>query len=41
MANSDGSLWDQLQWKRRLEVFGNHDEPLLAKGPGGEIDGVW
>ena len=41
MTNSDGSAWDQLQWRKCLEIFGNNDEPLLAKGPGGETDGVW
>lgn len=29
-----------LQWKRRLETFGPHDEPVLAAGPKGELDAV-
>ena len=29
-----------LEWKRRLEAFGPGDEPVLAAGPRGEIDGV-
>ncbi|KAI2630654.1 phosphoglycerate mutase-like protein [Hypoxylon sp. NC1633] len=29
-----------LEWKRRLETFGPRDEPVLAAGPAGELDGV-
>ncbi|KAI1074450.1 phosphoglycerate mutase-like protein [Whalleya microplaca] len=30
-----------LEWKRRLETFGDRDNgPVLATGPGGELDGV-
>ena len=29
-----------LEWKRRLEAFGPGDEPVLAAGPRGEIDGI-
>ncbi|KAI0902468.1 phosphoglycerate mutase-like protein [Annulohypoxylon nitens] len=29
-----------LEWKRRLETFGPSDEPILAAGPAGELDGV-
>ncbi|KAL7626811.1 hypothetical protein AAE478_003585 [Parahypoxylon ruwenzoriense] len=29
-----------LEWKRRLETFGASDEPVLAAGPRGELDGV-
>lgn len=29
-----------LEWKRRLETFGPHDEAVLAAGPGGELDGI-
>ncbi|KAI0598523.1 putative acid phosphatase [Biscogniauxia sp. FL1348] len=32
--------FDTLEWKRRLETFGPHDEPVLAAGPAGELDGV-
>ncbi|KAI0115173.1 phosphoglycerate mutase-like protein [Daldinia grandis] len=28
------------EWKRRLEAFGPNDEPVLAQGPAGEVDGV-
>lgn len=29
-----------LEWKRRLESFGPSDEPILAVGPKGELDGI-
>ncbi|KAI8634765.1 histidine acid phosphatase [Xylariaceae sp. FL1651] len=29
-----------LEWKRRLERFGPNDEPVLAAGPKGELDGI-
>ncbi|KAI2464983.1 histidine acid phosphatase [Annulohypoxylon bovei var. microspora] len=29
-----------MEWKRRLETFGPSDEPVLAAGPAGELDGV-
>ncbi|KAI1355638.1 histidine phosphatase superfamily [Xylaria sp. FL0043] len=29
-----------LEWKRRLESFGPNDEPVLAVGPKGELDGI-
>ncbi|KAK8114899.1 histidine phosphatase superfamily [Apiospora kogelbergensis] len=29
-----------LEWKRRLEAFGTHDEPVIASGPGGELDAI-
>ncbi|KAI1485335.1 putative acid phosphatase [Biscogniauxia mediterranea] len=32
--------FDTLEWKRRLETFGPRDEPVLAAGPKGELDGV-
>ncbi|MCJ1467898.1 hypothetical protein MMC07_006523 [Pseudocyphellaria aurata] len=38
MADSDGSSWKELKWRRRLETFGQHDAPILASGPDGEID---
>ncbi|KAI0841588.1 histidine acid phosphatase [Hypoxylon sp. FL0890] len=28
------------EWKRRLETFGPQDDPVLASGPAGELDGV-
>ncbi|KAK4632932.1 putative acid phosphatase [Fulvia fulva] len=32
--------FDNLQWKRRLETFGERDLPKLAAGPKGEIDAI-
>lgn len=37
-ANS--SDWTPLQWRRRLETFGNDDGPVIARGPRGEVDDV-
>ncbi|KAK0709064.1 histidine phosphatase superfamily [Lasiosphaeria miniovina] len=36
----DGSPFDTFQWKRHLETFGQNDEPVVATGPGGELDNV-
>lgn len=36
----DVSEWDSLQWRRRLERFGEDDGPIIAAGPGGEVDGI-
>ncbi|CAD6581426.1 MAG: hypothetical protein ASARMPREDX12_000459 [Alectoria sarmentosa] len=36
----DWSSWDELQWRRRLETFGDNDASILASGPNGEIDTV-
>lgn len=41
MSSPDTSNWDSLQWRRRLECFGEDDSPLLASGPNGEVHGVW
>jgi len=35
-----GPQWDELQWRRRLETFGDDDAPIIASGPKGEVDGV-
>ncbi|MCJ1289021.1 hypothetical protein MMC34_000553 [Xylographa carneopallida] len=40
MTKKDWSSWDKLDWRRRLETFGEDDEPIIASGPNGEIDGV-
>ncbi|KAK3682652.1 histidine phosphatase superfamily [Podospora appendiculata] len=29
-----------MEWKRRLEAFGENDEPVVAKGPNGELDDI-
>lgn len=34
------SQWTPLQWRRRLETFGNDDGPVIAAGPRGEVDAV-
>ena len=34
------SKWTPLQWRRRLETFGNDDGPVIASGPRGEVDAV-
>jgi acid phosphatase len=36
-ANSN---WSSLQWRRRLETFGNDDSPVIATGPRGEVDEI-
>lgn len=35
-----GHSFDTLQWKRRLETFGDNDEPVVARGPGGQLDDI-
>ncbi|KAL9633569.1 MAG: hypothetical protein Q9164_004624 [Protoblastenia rupestris] len=40
MTKTDGSTWDRLEWRRRLETFGDNDAAVLASGPKGQIDGV-
>ncbi|MCJ1251506.1 hypothetical protein MMC30_008740 [Trapelia coarctata] len=40
MTTTDYSSWDELRWRRRLETFGENDEPIIAVGPKGEVDGV-
>lgn len=34
------SHYTTFEWKRRLETFGQNDEPVLATGPGRELDDV-
>lgn len=41
MTELDWSGWDELQWRRRLEKFGDDDGPVIARGSKGEVDGVW
>lgn len=40
MTTKDWSGWSDLQWRRRIEKFGENDEPEIASGPGGEVDAV-
>lgn len=46
-GSADGDLdrgsaprFSPLAWKRRLEALGPDDSPVLAAGPGGQVDGV-
>ena len=41
MTQPDASSWSDLQWRRKLETFGDDGNPALAAGPGGETDGIW
>jgi hypothetical protein len=41
MATLDGSQWELLHWKRKLERVAEDDSPSLATGPDGDLDGVW
>lgn len=41
MASHDLTKWDGLTYRRRIETFGNDDEPVVAAGPKGEFDGIW
>ncbi|KAI9741786.1 MAG: hypothetical protein M1834_000172 [Cirrosporium novae-zelandiae] len=40
MTSSDSSSWSELQWRRRIETFGDDDDPVIATGKNGEVDGV-
>lgn len=33
--------WNGFQWRRRIEAFGANDESVAARGPSGEIEGIW
>lgn len=39
-APTGGKAFTTLEWKRRLEAFGPNDAPVVATGPGGELDDV-
>lgn len=41
MTKTDGSTWNDFQWRRRIETFGDDDRPVLAAGPTGTVDTVW
>ncbi|KAF3770500.1 phosphoglycerate mutase-like protein [Cryphonectria parasitica EP155] len=38
--DGNGQVFTTLEWKRRLETFGPNDVPVIATGPGGELDSV-
>ncbi|KAJ9616434.1 hypothetical protein H2200_000152 [Cladophialophora chaetospira] len=40
MTPGDSSQWNSLQWRRRLEMFGDDDGPVIAAGAKGEVDGI-
>jgi len=40
MSSLDGSQFDDMQWRRRLETFGPDDGPVIAAGPKGQFDGI-
>lgn len=40
LSNPETSEWDELRWRRRLEVFGSDDGPEVASGPKGEYDAI-
>ncbi|KAK2751063.1 hypothetical protein FQN57_000138 [Myotisia sp. PD_48] len=40
LTKQDMSSWDTFQWKRRMERFGDHDEPIIATGPDSELEGI-
>ena len=41
MTPHEEGNWNSLQWRRRLERFGEDDGPVIATGAGGEVDGIW
>ena len=41
MTNTDWSTWSNLQWRRRLETFGEDDASIIAKGSDEKLDGIW
>lgn len=41
MTGADGSAWDDLKWKRRLETFGDDDGPVLAVKKRADADAIW
>lgn len=38
--NGAGKVFTTLEWKRRLETFGEGDSPVVAKGVGGKLDDI-
>jgi acid phosphatase len=39
-SSSTAGQFETLNWKRRLETFGDNDEPVVASGPNGQLDDV-
>ncbi|KAI9802164.1 MAG: hypothetical protein M1833_002085 [Piccolia ochrophora] len=40
MTDENSAEWDKLEWRRRLETFGEDDSPVVAAGPSGQLDAV-
>ncbi|UPX16507.1 Acid phosphatase [Ascochyta rabiei] len=40
MSTKDFSQWDQLKYRRRIEIFGMDDGPVIASGPNNEFDAI-
>ncbi|TVY23891.1 putative acid phosphatase [Lachnellula hyalina] len=38
--SDNSSTWSHSQWRRHLETFDSHDNPVLVSGPRGEIEGM-
>ena len=41
MSEDNARGWSQLEWRRRLETFGEDDGPVIGSGSKGEVDSVW
>ena len=40
MTPHDLGGWNNLEWRRRLERFGEDDGPIIASGASGQVDGI-
>lgn len=40
-SSDDLSRWNNFDWKRTMETFGDKDEAIVAKGVSGEIEAIW
>ncbi|KZF24016.1 histidine acid phosphatase-like protein [Xylona heveae TC161] len=40
MTSNDGSSWNDLEWRRRLETFAEDDGAAVAAGPAGTFDAI-
>ena len=41
MATHDGSKWESMTWKRRLEMSGPDGRSIPIKGADGEASSIW
>ncbi|OJJ34804.1 hypothetical protein ASPWEDRAFT_39889 [Aspergillus wentii DTO 134E9] len=39
-TKQDTSEWNQFQWRRKMETFGENDESVVAVGANGDIEGI-